>query len=232
MARASKRSSDILAEPTGDTDDSPWECVGTVCRYREELVSLRQQVVTDPLTGLFNLRYLLTSMEQEFERTERTNVPTALMMVDVDHFKKVNDRWGHEVGNRVLQAIADAIRLSTRRLDIQCRYGGEEFAVLLPSSSLLQASVVAERLRQMVEAIRLQEGSDTLQVTVSIGVAMREKGASLSTSELVHQADIQLYEAKRSGRNRVCIAPSPCSIARVTADEKDMMRSLFAPRRE
>lgn len=232
MARSRNRLNDPPAALVVASADEQWQCSGTLCRYQDELMSLRQQVVTDPLTGLFNLRYLLTSMEQEFERTERTNVPTALMMVDVDHFKKVNDRWGHEVGNRVLQAIADAIRLSTRRLDIQCRYGGEEFAVLLPSSSLLQASVVAERLRQMVEGIRLQEGADILQVTISIGVAMRDKGASLSTSELVHQADIQLYQAKHSGRNRVCVAPSACSTARVTADEKDMMRSLFAPRRE
>jgi two-component system, cell cycle response regulator len=231
MAKNSIRASSAAAlNVTGDVLVSDVQCVGSgaVCRYRDELLNLRQQVVTDPLTGLYNLRYLLRALEQEFERT---GVSTGLLMIDIDHFKQVNDQFGHEAGNTVLQQAARLIQQATRRLDIQCRYGGEEFAVILPSSSLMACAAAAERVRLAVESAFWRIDERQLSVTVSVGVAAVLNTRGCHPKELILLADEQLYAAKESGRNRVCVASVKRPDSRVTADEKDMMRSLFAPDR-
>lgn len=234
MAKNSIRAQSAAAlNVAGDVLVPDLQCVGSgaVCRYRDELLNLRQQVVTDPLTGLYNLRYLLGALEQEFERTERTGVSTGLLMIDIDHFKQVNDQFGHEAGNTVLQQTARLVQQATRRLDIQCRYGGEEFAVVLPSSSLMACAAAAERVRQAVESAAWRIDERQLSVTVSVGVAAVLNTRGCHPKELILLADEQLYAAKESGRNRVCVASVQRPDSRVTADEKDMMRSLFAPDR-
>ena len=157
--------------PSSQTFDCP-EC-GTPNPWANELVELREQVITDPLTGLYNLRYFRSALDSELERTLRTTLPTSLMMIDLDHFKQVNDVWGHEVGNQVLKLTARLIKQVTRQLDIQCRYGGEEFVVILPSTTLLLASQVAERLRQQIQESEILVGEQSLRVTASIGVSVR-----------------------------------------------------------
>ncbi|MFK4754288.1 GGDEF domain-containing protein [Oceanobacter antarcticus] len=208
--------------------ENTWQCQSSgICRFQTELVTLRQQVVTDPLTGLYNLRYLLGALGTEIERTERTGLSTALMMLDLDFFKRVNDRWGHEAGNRVLQSTARVILETTRRLDISCRYGGEEFAIVLPGSSLMAARPVAERLRVNIAAQALNIDGQCLTVSASIGVTAMAAGALQTPGKLIEKADAQLYRAKQSGRNRVCYETDTAVTSHVTQDEKNLMRSLF-----
>jgi diguanylate cyclase (GGDEF)-like protein len=151
------------------------------------------------------------------------------MMIDLDHFKQVNDVWGHEVGNQVLKLTARLIKQVTRQLDIQCRYGGEEFVVILPSTSLLLASQVAERLRQQIEDSEIRVEDQLLKVTASIGLSVRlvhEKGTA---SDLISAADQCLYEAKSGGRNKICFAGlEPEDAATVSGDEKEALMGMFS----
>lgn len=202
---------------------------GLYSPWANELLALREQVITDPLTGLFNVRHFRSVLEIEIERTLRTGIPTALMMIDLDYFKQVNDRWGHEVGNQVLKLTAKLIGQATRQLDIQCRYGGEEFVVILPSTNLLLASQVAERLRELIAASELKVGDDVLRVTASIGISVRLANHTGSGDLLVKEADKCLYQAKENGRNQVCHQPYDESIeAAVNHDEKEALLGMFS----
>ncbi|GGY47017.1 hypothetical protein GCM10011297_19960 [Bacterioplanes sanyensis] len=201
------------------------------CAIIDELMELRQLVVTDPLTGLFNVRHFTAALEQELERTQRTGIATALMMIDLDFFKRVNDDWGHEAGNRVLRGTANCIRDNTRKLDVQCRYGGEEFAVILPTTERRLAIQVAERVRAAIaEAVFYadDEQQQAIPVTASIGLAWHGNGQWHTRQSLVEEADAQLYRAKESGRNRVCYAQAGSQVA-VSQGEKDLLHDLFAP---
>lgn len=202
---------------------------GLFSPWADELLSLREQVITDPLTGLFNVRHFRSSLDIELERTQRTAMATSLMMIDLDHFKNVNDVWGHEVGNQVLKLTAHLIKQVTRQLDIQCRYGGEEFVVILPSTSLLLASQVAERLRQQIEESETAVGDKILKVTASIGLSVRLSHESGTSSDLIEEADSCLYEAKTAGRNQICFAGAePEEHAAVSGDEKEALMGMFS----
>jgi len=196
--------------------------------WASELLSLREQVITDPLTGLFNVRHFRSALDIELERTVRTGSPTSLMMIDLDYFKKVNDRWGHEVGNRVLKLTADLIKQVTRQLDVQCRYGGEEFVVILPSTNILLASQVAERLRQRLEEAEIEVGEEAFNITASIGLAVRTVNESGSALKLIKVADECLYKAKELGRNQVyySVAEVEDEMA-VSHDEKAALMGMF-----
>ncbi|WP_049721592.1 GGDEF domain-containing protein [Gilvimarinus polysaccharolyticus] len=206
------------------------------CEYLNELLSLRQQVTnlqrearTDALTGLFNYRHFDLILNQEMERVRRSGLPMVLVLCDIDHFKQFNDTYGHEVGNRMLQQVARVIDQQLRQLDTACRYGGEEFALIFPSTSLSQAKGVAERIRTAVAAVELElSATQKVAVTLSLGLASFVSSESLLASELVANADEQLYRAKKQGRNCV-VAPdnrvTNSSALEVTADEKS---ALFA----
>ncbi len=198
------------------------------CLIIDEVASLREQVVTDPLTGLYNLRYFHAALEQELERTERTRVATALMMVDLDHFKRINDNWGHETGNDVLRQTALIIRDSTRKLDVQCRYGGEEFVIILPSTERRLALMVAERLRQNIAAACYQADGQPIVVTASIGVALHSIETPCDAAGLMAAADKYLYQAKNGGRNQVCYAPLEEEAGMVSVEEKSLLGSMFS----
>lgn len=222
----------LASSSTNDLDASTQDFSCPKCGahnpWADELLSLREQVITDPLTGLFNVRHFRSALDIELERTLRTGSPTSLMMIDLDHFKKVNDRWGHEVGNRVLKLTADIIRQVTRQLDVQCRYGGEEFVVILPSTNILLASQVAERLRQRLEDAEIEVGEDVFNITASIGLAVRtvnEPGAAL---KLIKVADECLYKAKELGRNQVYYsAVGVEDEMAVSHDEKAALMGMF-----
>jgi len=218
------------AKPLSSDGASP-TCPATnaECPYSEELVQLRSQVRilereirTDALTGLFNFRHFSETLEQEVERSNRNGSPLALIMVDLDHFKQVNDTWGHETGNRALQLAAAVLREDVRRIDAVCRYGGEEMALILPDTPLPRAIKVAERLRERIEEAGHTLDGLSLGLTASFGVGIFPSPGVSSAAALVEKTDALLYQAKAEGRNRVCHMPvlpaSPAS--QVTLDEK------------
>ncbi len=197
------------------------------CPVIDEVQLLREQVATDPLTGLYNLRHFREVLEQELERTQRTLMSTALMMVDLDHFKSINDTWGHPAGDEVLKQTARLIRESTRKLDIQCRYGGEEFVIILPSTELMLAVQVAERLLANIAATPVYIDGHELQVTASIGLALHSAQEPHSAGSLIGRADHYLYQAKRQGRNQVCFEYPDMAETAVSGDEKSLLHDLF-----
>lgn len=199
--------------PDNNRPSSPCPLGEDNCPIIEEIGELKQQVETlnneiriDHLTGLFNRRHLMFVLEQEIERTQRTNQPTTILMLDVDHFKKFNDSYGHIAGDRVLTHLASILKASLRKLDIPCRYGGEEFAVILPSTPIFIGSQVAERVRQSLESSPINHEGHTLNITISIGVDTLPNAPACTPQELLDRADKQLYRAKEEGRNRVATA--------------------------
>ncbi|MFC4427822.1 diguanylate cyclase [Deinococcus navajonensis] len=175
-------------------------------RLRE---TLRQQSIRDPMTGLFNRRYLEETLERELYRARRAGSPLSVLGIDVDHFKTFNDTYGHEAGDAVLKAVASAMQDFFRAEDIVCRYGGEEFIVVLLHAPHGDSLVRANAFRDHIAGLNVKHDRQALgQVTVSIGVASFPEHAELGPA-LLNQADQALYLAKRSGRNRVDSAGDP-----------------------
>jgi diguanylate cyclase (GGDEF)-like protein len=164
---------------------------------------LERLATTDPLTGLYNRRHFLDSLDAEWSRFQRYYRSVSVLMLDIDHFKSVNDRYGHAVGDEAIRAVAAACIDGKRKSDLVGRLGGEEFAVLLPETSLSRAKTVAERIRKRVMAIRLSAHEVQFGITVSIGVAEANVGMS-AIDALMSAADNALYQAKADGRNK-CI---------------------------
>ena len=163
--------------------------------------TLARAAVTDPLSGLFNRRYFHERLEEELDRARRHNTTVALLMIDIDNFKGINDRFGHLAGDTVIRGVGDILKRSVRRFDLCTRFGGEEFAIVMPGSGAENSASVAERIRQRIETFRPAEAELTdLRVTASIGMAV-SPGAS--ARELIARADQALYEAKRAGKNRL-----------------------------
>lgn len=173
---------------------------------RKKVQSKLERIATlDPLTGLFNRRYFFELTQQELNRSRRYNRPLSVIMLDIDHFKEVNDRFGHLVGDRVIVEVARRIQKALRRVDQACRYGGEEFAVLLPETTLTQAEMVATRLWQLVTRQPTVSGELKLKITVSVGVATYHQDGVIAVDTLLDRADKAMYYAKQNGRNRVVI---------------------------
>ena len=172
---------------------------GQALQRAEEYAEVAEAARRDPLTGLFNVRAFHRALGEEIERTERTGSAFSLLMIDIDYLKRVNDRFGHLAGDRVLQKVARVLADQLRGIDTVARYGGEEFAVLLPETGNERALVVAERLRSRVAASGHEELLDP--VTISIGVATCPDDA-VTPSDLLHKADVALYASKFNGRNR------------------------------
>ena len=162
---------------------------------------IERLAISDGLTGLFNHRHFQERLTQEMRRLERLPGSLSVLIIDIDYFKRVNDTYGHPVGDAVLQGVADIITATIREIDIAARYGGEEFAVILPGTEARGAMKMAERLRKTVMEEKYSGEGDTFRVTVSIGVAAYPDGIS-SKEELIDRADKALYHAKRSGRNQ------------------------------
>jgi diguanylate cyclase (GGDEF)-like protein len=159
---------------------------------------------SDALTSVYNKRFLLDALEHERVRSQRHKRPLALMMLDVDHFKSINDTFGHPVGDQVLSEISTLLVKLARNCDIVARYGGEEFAVILPETDSTRAKVLAQRLRRGIEQHTIVCDQGRFTVTVSIGVSGTEgDGAATSRESLISQTDNALYAAKRNGRNRI-----------------------------
>ncbi|HNP72276.1 MAG TPA: sensor domain-containing diguanylate cyclase [Kouleothrix sp.] len=168
---------------------------------RRQAAELHQQSILDSLTGLYNRRYFTAQLPQMLYAASRYGRPLTLALLDIDHFKQINDTFYHAGGDRVLVAIAELLRSHMRAADSLARIGGEEFAVILPETASDAAWQVVERLRVLVDTFSWDTIAPTLRVTISAGVAQAHDDDSIDT--LLHRADIQLYEAKRAGRNRV-----------------------------
>lgn len=172
-------------------------------RLRE---TLRNQAIRDPLTGLFNRRYLEETLNQEISRAERNKQPIAVIMIDIDHFKQYNDTYGHEAGDVVLSELGRFLERSLRGGDTPCRYGGEEFSVILPGASPEGALLKAERLRNEVKELNIHyRGRSVGGITLSLGVAVFPDHGSVGET-LLRAADQALYQAKRGGRDRTVTA--------------------------
>jgi len=169
----------------------------------EQASAAAHAAAVDPLTGLFNRRYFLTRLHEEVQRARRQQSPLAVMMIDVDQFKQLNDRLGHLAGDVVLRLVGDVLRRSVRLFDVCARQGGDEFAILMPGSSPEHSRHIAERIRSGIEESRLPgvPSSDEVRLTASIGIAAF---ANTTADDLIDGADRALYAAKRQGRNRVC----------------------------
>jgi diguanylate cyclase (GGDEF)-like protein/PAS domain S-box-containing protein len=163
---------------------------------------LREQAMHDPLTGLFNRRYLEETLERELSRAERLGQPVSLIMSDLDYFKTVNDRYGHLAGDDVLRVFGKLLQHNARDSDIFCRYGGEEFLLVLPGLSLENARERAEQLRTGLESISIVAASTPIHITASFGVAAYPRHGC-SANQLIAAADEALYAAKENGRNQV-----------------------------
>ncbi|WP_020676020.1 diguanylate cyclase [Geopsychrobacter electrodiphilus] len=165
---------------------------------------------TDPLTRLCNRRSLTEMLENELNRCQRNLSPCALIMCDIDHFKNVNDKYGHQAGDEVLILVADLLREHLRPYDLAARYGGEEFCLVLPETNLAHAAEVADRIRQRIENYHFSGNLGPLKLTISLGVAAVSGDKLKSEDELIRMADEALYLAKNNGRNRVETIQSPC----------------------
>lgn len=169
---------------------------------RQQTDRLKDQVVRDSLTKLHNQLFFKNSLSNEVERVKRYGGLLSLLMIDIDHFKKVNDTFGHDAGDYVLQRVAFLIRNNVRKINMVCRYGGDEFAIIAPISDLSSVIRMAERLRQLVERTKFHIGGKIIHTTISIGIAAWHAGLSDGKSLMV-AADENLYKSKRGGRNRV-----------------------------
>ena len=178
-------------------------------RLLAALGAARTDATRDPLTGLGNRRLALERLSQENERHRRHHAPLSVLMLDLDRFKAVNDRWGHAAGDLVIAAAAQAITDELRGCDLGVRFGGEEFLVVLPDTPLDDATRVAERIRRRIGSLRIDTGEVALEVTVSIGVACLQDGETVDS--FIARADAALYRAKAAGRDR-CVADAAAAV--------------------
>ena len=194
--------------------------------YLQNLIDgLCELSLKDPLTGLANRRHVRAVLEREIDRVARSGEAALLLMLDIDHFKQVNDRHGHLAGDIVLQSVARTLESCVRPMDTVARYGGEEFAIVLPACQFGFGRVIAERVRRAIEATPVRiSPSLTLNVTVSIGGAFALQWIRSITVLWADRADAELYKAKLGGRNCISIEEQPDST--VTAEEKSL---LFGP---
>jgi diguanylate cyclase (GGDEF)-like protein len=174
-----------------------------VCENSLLIERLRELSVRDGLTEVFNHRYSLERLSSEFDRVGRYHEALSVLMVDIDHFKKINDRYGHQVGDAILREVARVLMGALRSVDVIGRYGGEEFVVILPHTRYDEARQTAERLRALVERHLFQAFDHELRITVSVGVATYPSAGVEAPSALVRESDRSLYRAKQAGRNRV-----------------------------
>jgi diguanylate cyclase (GGDEF)-like protein len=167
---------------------------------------VQRQAVTDELTGLANRRRFLSQLDAEITRSRRSALPLGIVLADLDDFKRVNDTYGHDVGDLALRAFADILQATVRDVDLPVRLGGEEFAVLLPDTDLEGAAQLAERLREALDSTRVESASDRIHLTASFGVSCFPSAAA--ADDLLTDADRRLYDAKRRGKNTV-VASKP-----------------------
>jgi diguanylate cyclase len=213
-----------LATPEGEPGSAAW-----LQSVIDGLVNISSK---DPLTGLANRRTFELSLARELDRVARNGEPALLLTLDIDHFKRVNDTYGHGAGDLAIQAVATALLDSVRPMDLVARVGGEEFSIILPNCPNSFGETVAERIRRRVESTAVQIGSapgqlpgQTLKVTVSVGGAFAAQWVRSTPALWIERTDQQLYRAKAHGRNLVRLEPSAVSV--VSSEERRMLFDHF-----
>lgn len=209
-----RRPDDVVMFISPSAGDETWQAVidsalrtSRVLRKHEERIDHLERIsITDAMTGVFNRAHIIGALSAEYKRFERSGVPISVIMADLDHFKNVNDTYGHSFGDKVLVAFARLIKESMRETDIVGRYGGEEFLCILPGTDLNGAASVARKLREAVESYTFNLGFFTVDLTASFGVASSSLPEITSAEQLLQLADRALYRAKKNGRNQVCAA--------------------------
>lgn len=198
------------------------------CAYLQSIIDgLCELSLTDPLTGLANRLHFRNVLNREIDVVARSGESALLLMLDIDHFKKVNDTQGHSAGDKVLLAVAKCLASCVRPMDTVARYGGEEFAVILPNCQASFGRTVAERIRESVRALSIAVAPlVNLQVTISVGGAYAPEWVRSTTALWTDRADVQLYRAKSEGRNRVCLEEQ--QVISVSAEEKNLLFSHLA----
>jgi diguanylate cyclase len=198
------------------------ETVGTGAWMQALVDALCELSSRDPLTGLWNRRQFELALASEIDRVARAGEPALVLMIDIDHFKKVNDSYGHPAGDQVLKTVALALHECIRPMDTLARFGGEEFAMILPNCPPSFGVAVAERVRHKIEGCDATVApGQQVRVSVSIGGAYAPQWVRSSATLWVERADQQLYRAKAEGRNRACLEQPPVSL--VTAEEKGLL---------
>ena len=177
--------------------------IRNLLRYKKQYDEVVKLSVIDSLTHVYNRRYFHHRLMDEFERGRRYDREFCCVIIDVDHFKTINDTHGHPVGDDVLRHVAAILRRNIRAADVLCRYGGDEFGLLLPETNFPGAFVTAERVRCIVEKTNFSKPDNPIKVTLSFGISSLIEGGVLGMDELVTQADVALYQAKRGGRNQI-----------------------------
>ena len=217
---------DVVAKPCDD--EEVLARVAALLRIKrsqdalaEKKLELERQTVTDPLTGLFNRRYFQYRLQQEVARNQRYGGPVALLVADLDHFKHVNDRYGHAAGDDALRLVGRLIAQEVRSPDVCTRFGGEEFAVIMPNTASSGAGVVAHRILESLRTRaslcappihRPQAKPETVRLTASFGLAAFPAPGVSTADELFARADAALYRAKSQGRNRICVADEQTAV--------------------
>jgi diguanylate cyclase (GGDEF)-like protein len=221
-----------------DAKNSEQEAGESTTDYLQRIIDgLCELSLKDPLTGLSNRRHFRSVLERSIETVARSGESVLLLLLDIDHFKSVNDTHGHRAGDQVLQAIANCLTRCVRPMDFVARYGGEEFAVILPHCRPIFGRAVAERIRQTVASLSIPVSPLlSVQVTISIGGAFAPEWVRSTADLWIERADLQLYSAKSGGRDQVCLdQPRELSVsaeekgllfAHIATDEDAMIRSL------
>lgn len=181
-----------------------WGTLGAVAFTSLDNARLYKLATVDGLTGLYVRHFFDVSIEREFRRAFRYDGSCAILITDIDHFKGFNDTYGHQMGDEVLRKVADCVKGCVRMVDIPCRYGGEEFSIILPETELEGARLIAERIRQRIEEMRVTYEGQTVSVTISIGLSCISLSKAQSAEQFIAEADEALYVAKENGRNKVC----------------------------
>jgi diguanylate cyclase (GGDEF)-like protein len=211
---------DLVVDPGEDL-------IGLIARLKRENRQLKSLSLSDDLTGLYNKRFFSIQLEIEMARARRTGLPCSLTIIDFDNFKEINDRLGHDEGDRFLIQMGGLIREKLRPTDFVCRYGGDEFAVIMPATSLLDAIGIAKRLREFTAHFTWKMA---VQVSASIGLAAFEPSNPMDAEEFFKRADNELYRAKKAGKNRISYPAQASTQARqrdaVARNEREALFSL------
>ena len=213
---------DLIVDPGEDL-------IGLIARLKRENRQLKSLSLSDDLTGLYNKRFFSIQLEIEMARARRTGLPCSLMIIDFDNFKEINDRLGHDEGDRFLIQMGGLIRDKLRPTDFVCRYGGDEFAAIMPATSLLDAIGIARRLREFTAHFTWKMA---VQVSASFGLAAFEPSNPMDTEEFFKRADSELYRAKKAGKNRISYPAQASTQVRqreaVARNEREALFSLSA----